>query len=180
MKKGLFLVVCLVWGFPVFAQSEVGPEGYKLLWLLVLLVPLAVFLMVDWLKAKRKGKKWQIFKHNRVMVSLDKDRLYYPDYLELTVKNTGNTDVDLDRPLLIFENFWAKRMFRLKGTNHNRFYPLYLVAGKTHTLQIDLNRFYGHDRKLKRFPKTKVIIYNVKGRRLGSQSLFLRKTLFKY
>jgi hypothetical protein len=111
---------------------------------------------------------------------LGKDRVYYPDNLQLKIKNTGSSDIDLDRPLLVFDNFWIKRKFRLKGFDNYSFYPLYLERGKTHTLPIDLNRFYTHDKSLKKFPKTKVIVFDVKGRKLGSTSVFLRKTLFKY
>lgn len=178
MKKGLLLFLFFVLSFSLYAQSEVGPEGYKLFWLLVLLIPLVVYFLVGRFRMRITGKKRPIFKFTRIEVTLEKDRLYFPDYLTLTIKNSGNTDIDIDRPLLIFDNFLIKRKFRLKGTNYNQFYPLYLVAGKTHTLQIDLNGFYKHDKKLIRYPKSKIIIYNVKGKRLGSQTIFLRKSLF--
>ena len=106
--------------------------------------------------------------------------MYYPDKLELTIKNTGNTYVDLDRPMLVFDNFWLKRKFRLSGAGKRLFYPLYLEKGQKHTLEIDINRFYRHDKRLKKFPKTKIIAYDIKGKRLGSKSVYLRKTLFKY
>jgi hypothetical protein len=179
MKKGLFLILFLILNYSLFAQSEVGPEGNKLAWFLVLLIPLAVYFIIYWVRIKKTGKKKPLLKYTRVKIILDKDRLYFPDYLKLTINNTGNNDIDIDRPLLIFENFLMKRKFRLKGTNYNRFYPLYLVAGKTHTLQIDLNSFYNHDKKLIKYPKAKIIIFNVKGKRLGSQAVFLRKTLFR-
>ncbi|MBN2775103.1 MAG: hypothetical protein JXR31_12680, partial [Prolixibacteraceae bacterium] len=120
------------------------------------------------------------FKRSKAEIVLVKDRLYFPDYLKLTIKNTGNTNIDLERPLLIFDNFWIKRKFRLKGINNAQIYPLYLEAGKTHTLEIDLNGFYRHDKKLKKYPKTKIICYSVEGKKLGSKSVYLRKTLFKY
>lgn len=113
------------------------------------------------------------------MITLDKDRLYYPDFLVMTVRNTGNTDIDLDRPLLVFSDFWMKRKFRINGTNKYTFYPLYLGVGETHDLRIDLNYFYRYDRKLKKYPKTKIVVFNVKGKRLAEKSVFLRKTLFR-
>ena len=106
--------------------------------------------------------------------------MYYPDYLKLTVKNSGNTDVDLDRPLMIFDNFWLKRRFRLNGMDNRLFYPLYLERGKIHTLDVDLYRFYRHDKRLKKFPKVKIVVSDVKGRRLASKAVYLRKTLFKF
>ena len=98
----------------------------------------------------------------------------------MKVKNAGNSDIDLGQPLLVFDNFWLKRKFKLKGMENRTFYPLYLEKGKTHTLQIDLTRFYSHDKKLKKFPKAKISVFNVKGKRLKSKSIYLRKTLIKF
>jgi hypothetical protein len=98
----------------------------------------------------------------------------------MKVKNIGNTDIDLDKPLLILDNFWLKRKFRLKGMENRTFYPLFLEKGKTHTLNIDLNRFYMHDKKLKKYPKIVLVLSDVKGKRLGSKSVYLRKTLVKF
>ncbi|MDX1285911.1 MAG: hypothetical protein R3182_12900 [Draconibacterium sp.] len=166
----------------LFAQNEIGPEGGKLIWvfLIIALAILALILFLRKLLTKNKSSNKPVFKRQKVKVNLDKDSLYYPDYLELTVKNSGNVDVDMDKPLLVFDNFWLKRKFRLKGMDNRSFYPLYLEKGKTHTLKIDLNRFYFHDKSLKKFPKAKIIVYNVKGKNLGSKSVYLRKTLFKF
>jgi hypothetical protein len=109
---------------------------------------------------------------------LYKDRLYYPDSLELTITNNSKSAVDVNAPLLIFSGLWYSRKFRLKGTNKNRFYPLYLSKSQSHTLNIDLNRFYGFDKTLKRLPKARIVVSDAKGRRLGTQRVFLRKTLF--
>lgn len=164
------------------AQTEIGPEGHKLFWVvLVLLAFLAGFL----LSKKRffslsKIPLRSLFSNEKVSIQLEKDALYYPDHLKLTVKNTGNADVDLDQPLLVFDSFWLKRKFKIKGMENRTFYPLYLERGKTHHLDIDIYRFYRHDKRLKRYPKVKVYIRNVKGQKLGSRSVFLRKTLIKF
>jgi len=174
----LFLfIVCQT----VHAQNEIGPEGKNLVWILLILPLLGIIYFVF----KRKGEKHKwgktfFIKRTKVRLELEKDRLYYPDYLKLTVKNSGNTDIDLDRPLLIFDNFWLKRKFRLKGMDNRLFYPLYLEKGKIHTLDIDLYHFYSHDKSLKKFPKVKIIVSDVNGKRLGSRVVFLRKTLFKF
>ena len=166
----------------LFAQNEVGPDGKKLLWVILVLVALGIVFLIFQITGKKSAssKKRPFFAFRKVRVELNKDRLYYPDILELTIKNIGNTYVDLDRPLLMFDNFWLKRKFRLNGSGNRIFYPLYLDKGKKHTLEIDINRFYRHDKRLKKFPKAKIIVYDVKGKRLGSKSVFLRKTLFKY
>jgi hypothetical protein len=176
-KTYIFLLVSLFTTNKVMAQNEVGPDGDKLLWILLILV-LAVLALFFSLKKKRKGKP--LFTRERVKVGLEKDRIYFPDYLKLSVKNTGNVDVDLERPLLIFDRFWMKRKFKLKGIDNRSLYPLYLEKGKTHTLNIDLNHFYSYDKKLKRYSKIKLVVSNVQNKKLGVKSVYTRKTLIKY
>jgi hypothetical protein len=177
MKKYFLLFIILGSTLKLSAQNEVGPDGGKLLWfLLILLAVIIIFIVL----MKKGNKKRPLFAREKVKIELDKDRRYYPDYLTLNVKNNGNIDIDLDRPLLVFDNFWLKRKFRLSGTNNRVFYPLYMSKGYNHTLDIDLSQFYSYDKKLKRYPKVKITILNVKGKRLGSSSIYLRKTLIKF
>jgi len=177
VKKYFLLIIILGSTLKLSAQNEVGPDGDKLIWLL-LIVLLAVIAFVVF--SKKGNKKGPLFTREKVKIELEKDRLYFPDNIILTIKNIGNADIDLDRPLMVFDNFWLKRKFRLKGTENRIFYPLYMVKGYTHTLNIDLNHFYSYDKKLKRYPKVKVTILNVKGKHLGSSSIYLRKTLIKF
>jgi len=168
----------------ILTENVIGPEGHKLLWV----GGFILFIILIWgisvkLKLKSTGQKkykTPLIKRKRINISVKKDRLYYPDFLELTIMNTGNTDVDIDNPLLVFSNYWISRKFRLKGTNSYNFYPLYLSKGEKHTLNIDLNRFYNHDKSLKKFPRVKIVIYEVNGPRLGSGKVMLRKTLFNF
>jgi len=177
VKKYFLLLLILVSTLNLSAQNEVRPDGDKIVWVLLIFLA-TVFLYFFY---RKKGSiKQTLFVRQRIKIELEKSRLYFPDFLTLTVHNIGNTDIDIDRPLLIFDNFWLKRKFRLKGVENRSFYPLYLVKGHLHKLNIDLNHFYSYDRKLKRFPKVKIILFNVKGRRLGSNSVYLRKTLIKY
>ncbi len=177
MKKYFLFLIILGSTLKLSAQNVVGPDGDKLIWLLLFVLAAIVAFVV----IRKKGdKKRPLFAREKVKIELDKDRLYYPDYLTLNVKNTGNIDIDLDRPLLVFDNFWLKRKFKLSGTNNRVFYPLYMVKNYNHTLNIDLNHFYSYDKKLKRYPKVKITIFNIKGKRLGSSSIYLRKTLIKF
>ncbi len=182
MEKGFFLVLFFISEITAFGQNEIGPDGDKLLALLLIVALLGALFLVLRGKGKKGTTKSRrpFFKFKIVRINLDKDRIYFPDVLTLSVKNIGTEDIDLDRPLLIFDNFWLKRKFRIKGMENRTFYPLYLTKGNTHTLEIDIKRFYYHDKKLKKFPKVSIIVYDVKGRRLGSKSVFLRKTLFKF
>lgn len=161
------------------AQNEVGPEGHKLIWFALVLAGAGIMAFFVASSGKRKsGAKIPFFTRPKVHVELTKDRLYYPDYIELTVTNTGKTDVDIEAPLLVFSGIWYSRKFKIKGTNNHQFYPLYLVKGQNHSLTIDLNRFYGFDKTLKRQPRIKVIVSDINGKKLGSRKVLLRKTLF--
>jgi hypothetical protein len=128
----------------------------------------------------RKMKYTNLSAKQKVRVEIGKSRLYYPEYITLTITNTGSSDIDIDRPMLVFDNWWLKRKFRISGVEGRSVYPLYLEKGKTHSLSIDLSPFYGYDRKLKGYPKVNIVIYNVKGKYLGKHSVFLRKTFFKF
>ncbi|HDR52584.1 MAG TPA: hypothetical protein ENN90_13365 [Mariniphaga anaerophila] len=179
MKQVLILLFFLTFSVSAMAQDEVGPEGHKLIWFALVLVVAGIvaFFLANSGKSK-PSFKISFFNKPKVHVELTKDRMYYPDFLELTVTNTGKTDVDIDTPLLVFSGMWYSRKFKLKGTNNNHYYPLYLMQGQNHTLNIDLNRFYGFDRTLKKLPRVRVVVSEVSGKRLGSRKVLLRKTLF--
>jgi hypothetical protein len=181
MKKVLTILSQLVFQNSGHAQNEIGPEGLKLLWLagIVVCAGLAIWLLSKPGKRDYRTKK-PLFKRKKITIELQKDRLYYPDYLELIVTNSGNTDIDIDEPLLVFSGLWYNRKFKLKGTNNTSFYPLYLTKGQSHSLNIDLNRFYGFDKTLKRLPRVRVVVTEVNGKRLGSRKVLLRKTLFNF
>jgi hypothetical protein len=179
MKQVLIVLFLMIFSVSAMAQNEVGPEGHKLIWF-ALVFAIAGIVAFFWanLGKSKPGFKIPFFNKPKVHVELTKDRLYYPDYLELTVTNTGKTDVDIDTPLLVFSGMWYSRKFKLRGTNNNHYYPLYLMQGQNHTLNIDLNRFYGFDKTLKRLPRVKVVVSDVNGKKLGSRKVLLRKTLF--
>jgi len=182
VKKLLAILFFSSFSLRLLAQNEIGPDGDKLIYIFLIIAALIVgFILTGRSSRKTKNRDSRsLFHRHRVRIGLEKSAVYFPDKLTLTVKNTGNTDIDLAKPLLVFDNFWLKRKFRLKGTNNYHFYPLYLEKGKTHTLDIDLLRFYGHDKRLKKFPKAKIYLEDVKGRKLGSRAVFLRKTIFKF
>ena len=126
--------------------------------LILLLVVLSVVFGAVFIFKKIRYSTW----FSKVRVEIGKSRLYYPEFVKLTITNTGNADVDFDRPLLVFDNWWMKRKFRISGVEGRNIYPLFLEKGKTHTLNIDLSPFYGYDRKLKSFPKVRIFVFNIK------------------
>ncbi|HYQ58675.1 MAG TPA: hypothetical protein VEP89_15150 [Draconibacterium sp.] len=182
MKKGGILAFLVLNSWCLYAQNEIGPEGHKLLWVFFFLLAVTLVFVFTSKPFKKNGKakRRPILSFKKLDIKLEKDAKYFPDTLILTVKNTGSEAIDLEQPLLVFDNFWLKRKFRIKGMDNYSFYPLFLEKGKTHQLTIDLNRFYSHDKSLKKFPKVKVHLNDVKGKRLGSKAVFLRKTLVKF
>jgi len=184
MKRFLLINILLTAHLQAFAVNVKGPDTIAILGILLIVVISAALFYLLFLKKRNSNqestrKRGSSFFHRRGMtLSLEKNRLYYPDYLTMTVTNTRSSDLDIDNPLLIFSNFWIKRKFRLKGTGNHVFYPLLLEAGKKHDLTIDLNHFYRHDKRLKRYPKVTICIRDVSGRFSVSKSMMLRKTLF--
>ncbi|WP_297085683.1 hypothetical protein [uncultured Draconibacterium sp.] len=183
MKKGIILAFLCFNTTVLLAQNEIGPEGHKLLWVFLFLVAVVAVLFFTgrsaWAKGKKK-KRRSFFSNEKITIQLEADARFYPDNLVLKIKNIGTEAIDIDRPMLVFDNFWVKRKFKIKGKDNYSFYPLFLESGNTHELNIDLYRFYSHDKSLKKFPKVKIYIKNVNGKKLGSKAVFLRKTLVKF
>lgn len=166
----------------LFSTILTIPTGVPLIddnlpWL-ILLAGVLLLVGIRFLIRRIKYTNWSV--KQKVRVEIGKSRLYYPEFIALTLTNTGSSDIDIDRPLLVFDNWWLKRKFRISGVEGRSVYPLYLEKGKSHSLNIDLSPFYGYDRKLKGYAKINIIIYNVKGKYLGKHSVFLRKTFFKF
>ena len=179
--KQLFFISLIVVPFSAFSQNEVRPEGDKLLWIFAILIaiPLVYYLFLSKrLKRKNTSVKPGFRIGRNLKIELVKDKKYRPRVLTLRVLNKSKSDVDLEAPVLHFRKFWSKRKFKLKGIDRYEIYPLYLEAGKTHELRIDLSVFFNYDRKLKRFYWAKVRVVDKKGRTYSSRFITLRKSLF--
>ncbi len=166
----------------VLAQTSPGIVGYKIFWFGILIV-LFVGVKILWsFIRERKGykprrlKTWFIRK--KLNIELTKDRLMRPKVLTLFIKNTGKRFVDLEAPVLVFRKLWSIRKFRINRLNKLEIYPLYLEAGKTHTVTIELSRFFEYDKKLKRFYWGRIVLEDVDGRRFKSKRVTLRKSLY--
>jgi hypothetical protein len=164
------------------ATTVKGPDGFAFFIFLLILISLPIlFLIYKFIRRKNAltSKSWHSGWRKKIEIEVKKDRKYYPDIIQVSVKNTGKSDVDLIQPLLIFRNFWSKRKFRVKGTNRYSFYPLLLEPGSKHELKIDLNHFYRHDKRLKRYPRITVVLSDINGKTFAPKSIMLRKTLFR-
>ncbi len=179
MKRFLFFIFSV---FPLvaFSQNKVDPDGYKLLVIILIVVtlPLLLYLFMRIFKKKQRQKSSFSFHWKKLKVTLEKDQKYRPKNLTLRIVNVSNRNIDIEAPLLHFRKLWSKRNFKLKGINRQEIYPLYLEKGKTHELQIDLNVFHQHDRKLKKFYWAKIRFQDSKRRKYSSKYITLRRSLF--
>lgn len=179
--KQYFFIAFFMAPLVVFSENEIHPEGYKLLWIIavILLLPFVYYLVFH--KLLQKGSSFPKQTHfwkRRLKVELTKDRKYRPTTLTLKVQNRSLKDIDLEPPVLYFRKLWTKRKFKLKGIEQYEIYPLFLEAGRDHELHINLRVFFNYDRKLKRFFWAKVRVSDTRGRKYSSRYVTLRKSLF--
>ncbi len=157
-----------------------GPDGYAFLGILIaLLLPILIYFTIRFSgkRGKTTEKRFFLRKHT-LLLTLDKNKLYHPETLRMSVRNKGKTDVDIDRPMLVFSWYLLHRKFKLKGTEGYHFYPLLLEPGKVHELSIDLGHFYRYDPHLKKFPKITIVVNSVDRSCSVKKSVRIRKTLF--
>lgn len=180
MENLVFVNLSFVPSF-ILAQTPVNPEGYKLLWFVVLIVVFAGIGFLYQLLQKKKSKSTTTksrFKRKKLDIVLTKDRLVRPKILTITITNIGSRYIDLEAPVLEFRKLWSKRKFKLKRVNNQEIYPLYLEEGKKHIVKIELSRFFEHDKKLKRFYWACIFLQDIGGKRFKSKRVSLRKSLY--
>jgi hypothetical protein len=146
-----------------------NPEVWVAL-VIVAALPISIYFFVRWLQSRPK-KKLKIF--------LDKDRLYMPRTIYLTVKNIGKGPVDINNPMVVFSHYFIRRKLKLKGSEGRNYYPLFLDSGMIHELSIDMNSFFQYDPSLKKYSRLTVSISDLNGKVTGSKSIMVRKSLFR-
>jgi len=137
--------------------------------LIIFILPVLLYLVLQKLKFRNQQK---------LTVTLEKSRLYRPEFLTLTVVNDGKKPVEIGHPRLVFSNFLIRRKLKLKGINGYQFYPLWLDPGEKHELHIELSQFYFYDPILKKYPKVSVYVQDNQNGATFSHRVMLRKTLF--
>lgn len=157
---------CLV---PVIPFNMDDPNVWVAL-LMVAALPISLYFFIRWL---RSGSK------NKLEILLDKDRLYMPKTLYLTVKNAGDEPIDINNPLVVFSHYLIKRKLKLKGSEGHNYYPLLLDPGMSHELGIDMDSFFRYDPSLKKYTRLTVHIIGMDGKILRSKSIMVRKSLFR-
>jgi len=168
---------------PLLFLSELGAGFEKetlvqiILILALLLGALVAFDLWRILKNKGKGTMWRPFFRLKLEVFLDKDRVFHPQVLTMTILNTGKREVEIEAPVLEFRKIWSKRKFKLNGINGNYIYPMLLNPGDKHQLFIETNRFHQYDNEIKSFYWARIYVSDLEGRKWKSNDVKLRKSL---
>jgi hypothetical protein len=180
MIKGDFLLISLSLP-PFISQLTERVEKETLVWIILLMaIPFLFVLAAFIFRITRNIKPIKLsrfFRQVKLEVRLEKDKPLRPQWLTMTIRNTGKNEADIDAPVLEFRKIWTKRKFKLSGINGNAIYPMFIDSGKTHQLRIETSTFHQYDRSIKSFYWARVFVTDVDGRQWKSNSVKLRKSL---
>lgn len=166
----------------LFSGNETDPEKLLLMRIIAILL-LILFIIIGWeawklvQKKRNSGGFFRFLKKVKLEVVLEKDRLFRPQALTLTIRNIGKYEADLDAPVLEFRKIWSKRKFKLNGIKGQQVYPLFLQPGITHQLRIETSTFHQYDREIKNFYWARIDVSDVEGHKWKSNKVKLRKSL---
>lgn len=166
----------------LFSGNETDPEKLLLMRIIAILL-LVLFIIIGWeawklvQKKRNSGGFFRFLKKVKLEVVLEKDRLFRPQALTLTIRNIGKYEADLDAPVLEFRKIWSKRKFKLNGIKGQQVYPLFLQPGLTHQLRIETSTFHQYDREIKNFYWARIDVSDVEGHKWKSNKVKLRKSL---
>ncbi len=169
--------------FPLFTFTpfDIGLEKETLVLIInVLIIILLVVLgyeIQQFLGKRNPGGFTRLFRKSKLEVILDKNRLYRPTVLTMTIRNNGKHEADIEAPVLEYRKIWSKRKFKLNGINGKQIYPLFIEAGASHQLRIETATFYQYDRSVKSFYWARIYVTEVNGRKWKSNNVKLRKSL---
>jgi hypothetical protein len=176
---GIFLFDPLTW----FSGSETDPEKLQMMRIIAILsILLAVFIFREAWKAFGHKMSWKrimlsFSKRVKLDVTLEKDRMFRPQTLTMTIRNKGKHEADINSPVIEFRKIWTRRRFKVNGSRGQQVYPLYLYPGHTHQLVIETVNFHQYDRSIKRFYWARIYVSDIEGRQWKSNKVKLRKSL---
>jgi hypothetical protein len=143
----------------------------------VLIVGLFVFNRSRTFSGGTAGKKLSFSNRTKpysAKIKLSKNRHFNPDYVEMTVTNTGLKEIDLNAPVIIFRRWFTKRKFRVLKVEHSEIYPILLDRDRTYILDISLEQFYETVPELQLACRMSVEMKDLKGNRFKSQTIRLK------
>lgn len=153
----------------------IGPQGDKLVWvfLFVALIVALVFFF-----NKKRTFAWPSL-INRVLVSIEKNKVYHPTTIQLKVVNKTAKAIVIENPIIRFKRGKTTSAYKIKKVNAKNIYPLYLEPAKTHLLPVDLDPFFEYNPKLKKFNRLRIEFTYNQNKQKSSNYLLLRPTLFR-
>ncbi len=166
----------------LFSGNETDPEKLQLIRIIGFLLIL-LLLIIGWeawkffQKKMNSGGFFRFFKKVKLEVILEKDRLFRPQVLTMTIRNIGKYEADLDAPVIEFRKIWSIRKFKLNGIKGQQVYPLFVQPGITHQLRIETATFHQYDRTIKSFYWARIFVSDVNGHKWKSNKVKLRKSL---
>lgn len=168
--------------FALFSGNGIDPEKLLLIRIIAVLSVLLILIIgwEAWKYFQKKGNFGRFFrflKKVKIDVHLDKDRLFRPHVLTITIRNIGKHEADLDAPVLEFRKIWTTRKFKLNGIKGQQVFPLFLNPGITHQMRIETATFHLYDREIKSFYWARILVSDIDGRRWKSNRVKLRKSL---
>ena len=167
--------------FILGSGSETDPEKLQLIrtidFLLVILLLIVGWEFWKFFQKRKKGSFFGWLKRVNLEVVLEKDRIFHPNVLTMTIRNIGKNEVDMNAPVLKFRKIWTKRKFKLNGVSGQPIYPMYIDSGKTHQLRLETATFHQYDRSIKSFYWACIYVSDVEGRRWKSNKVKLRRSL---
>lgn len=153
--------------------KEVGSNVPLLIIILfILILPLAFVLLGKRTgDGKAKGRK-RSFREKltspKVKVEFEAERRIRPRIFRLTVENTGDIEVDLNAPVIVFKRWRSVRKFRINPVGKKDLYPTWLEPGNRYMLNVNLEDFYQSEPELRRACRVRIVVTDVRGKKFKS------------
>lgn len=167
--------------FSWLSGYETDPDKLQLFRIIAFLL-IILSLFIGWEAWKFFQKKrnssgfFQFLNKVKLEVTLEKDRLFHPRVLTMTISNIGKQEIDLNAPIIEFRKIWSKRRFKVNGIQGHQVYPLFLYPGITHQLEIETITFHQYDRDIKSFYWARIYVSDAEGHQWKSNKVKLRKS----
>lgn len=111
---------------------------------------------------------------DNVNIELFRDKAGNPCLINLIVRNSGNREVDLEAPVLIFKRWFGKRRFRILSVDFSDIYPMLIKSGSASVVRINLEQFYDFAPELSKADRLGVEMKEVNGRTFRSGTIRLK------
>ncbi len=111
---------------------------------------------------------------SKVRIELLKNETINPSVISVMIRNTGNRDVNLEAPVLVFKRWVSKRKFRILSVDYSETYPMFLENGKASAINIELEQFYHFAPELRKAHRISVEMKEVDGRKFQSRTIRLK------